>query len=167
MNRRSTQHGYHEHDPLAVLLEETVALYHQLTADAERIHHRGALSGPRRTVLIALQRSGPQTVAQMARARAQSRQRLQPLVNRLLDDGLVEARPNPNHAKSPLIALTRRGERAVADIVQREASLRARFRLDITPAAIRRAATVLRTVRLGLASQLPHILATADRRGRR
>jgi len=77
-------HAEVDRDPLDAVFEETVALYHRLTADAAMIHRRGALSGPRRTVLLGLARSGPQSVAHMARTRAQSRQRLQPLVNGLM-----------------------------------------------------------------------------------
>jgi DNA-binding MarR family transcriptional regulator len=152
---------------LELLFEETVSLYHQLTASAVKIHGGGALSGPRRTVLVGLARSGRQTVAQMARGRAQSRQRFQPLVNGLIADGLVEAVPNPSHKSSPLIALTRRGERSVRTILERESSLRARFRIESSPAAVRRAAMVLREVRHALIAQLPELLAAIDRPSRK
>jgi len=93
------------HRELALLFDETVALYLRLTATAAAIYGQGAISGPRRTVLVALARSGPQTVAQLARARAQSRQRLQPLVNHLVREGLLELAENPAHARSPLVVL--------------------------------------------------------------
>src|SRR5687767_9467187 len=101
---------------LAQLFDETVRLYLRLSALSTRIHGGGQLSGPRRTVLVGLARSGAQTVAQMARARAQSRQRFQPLVNALLRDRLVRAVPNAAHKQSPLIELTPRGRREVARI---------------------------------------------------
>jgi hypothetical protein len=71
------------HAELGWLFKETVSLYLRLTSDASAIHGHGALSGPRRTVLTAFAQSGPQTVARLARSRAQSRQRLQPLINGL------------------------------------------------------------------------------------
>src|SRR5262245_5103452 len=143
---------------LELLFDETVALYHRLNADAALIHRSGALSGPRRTVLIGLARSGPRTVAQMARGRAVSRQRFQPLVNALIADGLVETRSNPGHKQSPLVALTPRGERTVAGIVERERALRAKLRPASSPERLRRAAAVLRDVRATLAEQLPELL---------
>jgi DNA-binding MarR family transcriptional regulator len=149
---------------LATLFEETVALYHRLTADASTIHRFGPMSGPRRTVLVALARSGPQTVAHMARARAQPRQRFQPLVNGLLVDGLVEARPNPMHERSPLIALTTRGEKTVTQIVETEAALRGRLKLTMSSGRVARAAAVLRDVRLALENQLPKIVRGLRRR---
>lgn len=154
-------------DALEALFEETVALYHRLAADAASIHRFGSLSGPRRTVLVGLARSGPQTVAHMARARTQSRQRFQPLVNRLVADGLVEAMPNPAHKQSPLIALTARGQKTVKQIVETERALRARVTLTNPPASVKRAAAVLRDVRQALENQLPGILETARRRSRR
>jgi DNA-binding MarR family transcriptional regulator len=162
-----TRSGRHQ-SPATVaveaLFEETVALYHRLTADAAAIHRAGALSGPRRTVLLGLARSGPQTVAHMARSRAQSRQRFQPLVNRLIADGLVEPRPNPTHKASPLIALTVRGQQTVERIVDRERSLLGRVKISKAPAAVARAVGVLRDVRRALERQLPTLLNSSSRR---
>jgi DNA-binding MarR family transcriptional regulator len=152
---------------LAMLFEATVALYHRLTADAAAIHRFGAMSGPRRTVLVTLARSGPQTVAHMARARAQSRQRFQPLVNRLVADGLADIRPNPRHMRSPLIALTAKGEKAATQIVRREAALSGRVRLSRSPRSVAHAAAVLRDVRLALETQLPRLLRVRPRRSRK
>ena len=125
--RNDTQPDISAGTALGVLFDETVSLYFRLTADAAMIHGQGTLSGPRRTVLASLARSGPLTVAQMARARGQSRQRFQPLVNRLLAEGLVEANSNPRHKASPLIALTVRGKAEVRRSLEREAALRERL----------------------------------------
>lgn len=143
---------------LARLFEETVALYHRLSADASMIHRFGAMSGPRRTVLIALAQTGSQTVAHLARARAQSRQRFQPLVNELIADGLIAAHSNPMHTRSPLMALTSRGQKTVKQILETEAALRARLKLTSSPGNMARAAAVLRDVRLALEQQLPDVV---------
>lgn len=150
---------------LAALFEETVALYHRLTADAAAIHRYGSMSGPRRTILVALA-AGPQTVAHMARARAQARQRLQPLVNRLIADGLVEARSNPMHVRSPLMVLTAGGEKTVKQIVATEGALRARLRPTVSPGRVALAAVVLRDVRMVLENQLPQLLRGLQRQSR-
>jgi DNA-binding MarR family transcriptional regulator len=148
---------------LGTLFEEAVALYHQLTSDAALIHGLGSMSGPRRTVLVALARSGPQTVAHLARARAQSRQRFQPLVNGLLTDGFVETRPNPMHTRSPLIGLTAKGGRAVKRIVSTEAALRERVKVASSPRSLSRAAAVVREVRLALKDQVPQMVRAGRR----
>lgn len=135
---------------LTRFFEETALLYLRLTAFAARLHGQGALSGPRRTVLVTLARTGPQTVAQMARQRSQSRQRFQPLVNALLQDGLVQAEANPAHRQSKLIALTPRGRRAVDRFHATEARWYGRVAAGVTAARLARATAVLRDVRRDL-----------------
>ena len=145
------------------LFKETVALYHRLTANASAIHRRGALSGPRRTVLVALSQSGPQTVARLARTRAQARQRLQPLVHGLIQKGLAKAVENPMHVQSPLIVLTAKGEKEVRQILTREAGLQSRLHLHSSARSVAAAVAVLRDVRGALEQQLPAMLARQRR----
>ena len=135
---------------LGGLFDETVLLYLRLSALAAHIHRKGPLSGPRRTVLVTLARSGPRTVAHMARERSQSRQRLQPLVNALIDDGLLQAMPNEAHRQSPLIALTAKGRKAVERIHRVESEGRSRLALRVSEARVQDATVVLRDVRLAL-----------------
>ena len=59
---------------------------------------------------------GDWTVARAARRLGIARQSLQRVVDLLLDDGLLVAEPNPDHARSPLIRLTGQGERTFAAI---------------------------------------------------
>jgi DNA-binding MarR family transcriptional regulator len=49
------------------------------------------------------------TVPQIARRMGLTRQSVQATVNRLRADGLVETERNPDHDRSPLVRLTRRG----------------------------------------------------------
>ena len=149
---------------LAVLFRETVALYLRLSADASAIHGFGELSGPRRTVLVALAELGPQTVAHLARARGQSRQRLQPVINALIDAGLIAPEPNPLHKRSPLMVLTAAGGRHVERIVQTERSLEGQLRPASSTKELSLAAAVLRDVRETLQRQMPELLQ--NRRGR-
>ena len=142
---------------LAQLFDETVRLYLRLSALSARIHGGGRLSGPRRTLLVGLARSGPQTVAQMARARAQSRQRFQPLVNSLLRDGLVRAVPNAAHKQSPLIELTPRGRATVARIHAIESRGRQRVAVRISAVTLKRSAAVLRAVSADLERELAEV----------
>ena len=135
---------------LARLFDETVLLYLRLTALAARLHGAGPLSGPRRTVLAGLADSGPQTVAQMARVRAQSRQRFQPLINALIADGLVEATPNPAHRQSPLMVITAKGRRTVARMRAVEAKGRRQMQVAVSARQVAAAAAVLSDVRRDL-----------------
>lgn len=131
---------------LASLFQETVGLYFCLTRAATAIYGRGPLSGPRRTILTALARSGPESVARLAASRALPRQRLQPLVNSLISEGLLERQRNPFHERSDLIGLTERGEAVVHDIVATEGRLRRLLPLTISRRALLAASGVLRRV---------------------
>jgi DNA-binding MarR family transcriptional regulator len=57
-----------------------------------------------------LARHGPQTVPQIARLRATSRQNIQIQVNRLERDGHVELTSNPVHKRSELVRVTDSGK---------------------------------------------------------
>ena len=143
---------------LGELFDEAVAVYLRLTAIAATMYGRGELSGPRRTLLTALARSGPRTVAHLARARAQSRQRLQPLVNALIDEGLLETQPNPMHRQSPLVVLTPRGQKLARQIAEREGRLRERLDLASSHRRVVQAVEVLRDVRQALERQAGELL---------
>lgn len=135
---------------MSALFDESVRFYLRLSGLAAKMHGDGPLSGPRRTVLVSLHRSGPRTVAQLAREREQSRQRFQPLVNALIADGLLQAVPNAAHKQSPLIALTAKGSRAVRRIHAIEKAWRPRLDVRISKARVADATRVLRDVRGGL-----------------
>ena len=143
---------------VAEFFDAVVSLYHRLNASAMAIHARGALSGPRRTVLRVLATGGAQTVSALARSRGQARQRFQPLVNHLLAEGLVEARSNPSHKQSPLIALTRKGERVLAAAVKRETVLLEALDFGVSQERLKQSTAVAETVREGLEVQLPKLL---------
>jgi DNA-binding MarR family transcriptional regulator len=135
---------------LGEFFDESVRVYLRLSALAVRMHGKGPLSGPRRTVLVGLSRSGPRTVARMARERAQPRQRFQPLVNALIADGLLEAVPNPAHRQSPLIALTPKGKRAVQRIQQIEVEWRPRLNVEVSAVRLKDTVRVMKLIRAEL-----------------
>jgi DNA-binding MarR family transcriptional regulator len=139
---------------MSALFDESVRFYLRLSALATKMHGDGPLSGPRRTVLIGLHRSGPRTVAQLAREREQSRQRFQPIVNALIADGLLQAVPNAAHKQSPLIVLTANGRRAVQRIQATEQTWRPRLKVATSEARLASATRTLREVRAGLESLL-------------
>lgn len=95
------------------VVDETIALFHWLGWVADQLYGDDGRGAPRRWVLRRLQRYGPQTVPQLARAKAQRRQSMQPAVDALVADGFVEFVANPRHARSKLATLTRRGDELV------------------------------------------------------
>ncbi len=105
---------------LVAVIDESRLLFHRLKRTAESLHQQGATTAGRRGVLQSLQREGPQTVPQLARARPVSRQHIQQLVDPLAAEGLVELVDNPRHKRSRLVRLTDAGRRLVEEIERRE-----------------------------------------------
>jgi len=139
-------------DTLLALFDETVALFHRLTAEAETIHERGSLSAALRGMLRGLRRHGAQTVPNMARMRPVSRQHVQGLVNRLHKVGLVEFAENPAHKRSQLVRLTPEGVRKSDEMADRERRLLSGLETGLSVHEIERATGVLRGVRSALES---------------
>src|ERR1051325_5354902 len=104
---------------LEALLIEVNGLANRLKATDPRV----AIPSASRAALQVLQRCGPQTVPQIARARFSSRQNIQILINRLKEEGLVEFVSNPDHKRSVLVRLTHRGQATIAQATAAEARL--------------------------------------------
>lgn len=73
-----------------------------------------------RAMLEDLYLKGPRTVPQIAAGRTMTRQSIQASVDQLRAMALAEARPNPAHRRSPVIALTPAGVAAFEAIRERE-----------------------------------------------
>ena len=133
--------------PINSLVNETVLFFHRLRIVADQIHHRGETTGALRSILRSLDKLSEQTVPQMARARAVSRQHVQALVNQLVEEGLVELIANPAHKRSPLARLTPLGKKTVDAMNHNEARLLDKADLGAPDKDLCEAAETLRTVR--------------------
>jgi len=102
------------------LINEVRLLYQSLIQIGEQIHEGSNISMGMRAVLEYLEREGASSVPHMARARRVTRQRIQTLVNALMDQGLAIAIDNPASKRSPLIDLTDRGANTILDMRRRE-----------------------------------------------
>jgi DNA-binding MarR family transcriptional regulator len=100
-----------------------------------------------RDVLAHVDRNGPQTVPQIARARSASRQHIQSLVNKLIEIGMVELIDNPAHKRSSLVRITANGRQKLTELSDRERMLFANVRIRISKKDLRQAAQTLHTVR--------------------
>src|SRR5215831_18533082 len=132
------------------VIDETTSLFHLLHAVAAQLHGGGELTAGRRGILRGLDRLGPQTVPQMARARPVSRQYIQMLVNELEAERLVELCDNPAHRRSRLVRLTAAGRDALAAMYRRETELYTALDLPVSEVALRDAAGTLRRIREAL-----------------
>jgi DNA-binding MarR family transcriptional regulator len=135
------------------LFDEIPATFHRLKVVAADVHGQDVPSAGRRGILRSLDRLGPQTVPQLARARPVSRQHIQVLVSGLLNDGLVATEENPAHRKSALVRLTAKGRRQLLASQTRETQLLAHVTFELTATEIDRAADVLRSLRALLGSK--------------
>lgn len=130
-----------------ILVDEVVALYHLLRVVVARIHSDANLTAAERGVLRGLDRIGPQTVPQMARARPVSRQYIQAVVNQLGRRGLVELVPNPAHKRSSLVRLTSKGKKLAEAVAHKEEAFLAELQIDLSEKELLLASSVLRKLR--------------------
>ncbi len=107
-------------EQMHVLVNSVRRTYNRLRHTTDRIHENLGISAPKRTLLMDLYRMGPQTVPVLAASRYISRQIIQTQVNELKKEGYVEARANPEHKRSLLIALTAAGQDTVRQMVAAE-----------------------------------------------
>ncbi len=108
------------HEDLHALTNSVRRVYNRLRHTTDVIHESSGITAPKRTLLMDLHRYGPQTVPALASARFISRQIIQTQVNELKKEGYMTTKPNPEHKRSVLIALTAKGQREVQDMVARE-----------------------------------------------
>ncbi len=134
------------------MVDETIALFHWLAWVSDQIYGDDARGAAGRWVLRRLRRDGPSTVPRLARARAIRRQSLQPVVDSLARDGLVELRENPAHARSKLVALTRRGGDLTGEMDRIDARVLRAVSRGMRERALVEAAATLRDLRAGFES---------------
>ena len=109
MTRRHTPGG----QALTELVLAVFRLNGRLLSAGDRLVSELGLTSARWQVLGAIALTpNPQPVAWLARSMGLNRQGVQRIVNEIAEDGLVELRPNPNHRRAHLVALTRRGQDA-------------------------------------------------------
>jgi DNA-binding MarR family transcriptional regulator len=110
-----------EGDAATQVVLETFRVNGLLLATGGRLAEREGLTAARWQVLGAVALAGrPLTVPQIARRMGLTRQAVQATVNRLAAEALVEARDNLDHRRSPLIALTERGNQKYAAVDQQQ-----------------------------------------------
>jgi len=96
-----------------------------------------------RAVLELIETRGPMTVPDIARTKQVSRQHIQVNVDGLAAIGLVEARSNPAHKRSALIALTPSGSHIFQEIRRRELAEAHRIAANTSQADIRHAKAII------------------------
>jgi DNA-binding MarR family transcriptional regulator len=138
---------------LEALLAEVAALANQMRKTTGQMPRQDNSPLGGWSILHTLDRLGPQTVPDIARTRALSRQNIQILVNRLEFQGYVAVIPNPAHKRSGLVELTDRGRGLLATVLEREATSLEGLLPYVSQARLVPAARLLRQLRELLAGK--------------
>ena len=107
-------------EDMHVMANSVRRVYNRLKHSTDLLHKDTGVSAPKRTLLMDLNRYGPQAVPALASARFISRQIIQTQVNDLAEMGYVVAKPNPGHKRSSLMSLTASGQTFVEHMIARE-----------------------------------------------
>ncbi len=107
-------------EELHALANTVRRVYNLMRFTTDQLHTGSGITAPKRTLLMDIHRYGPRTVPVLAASRCISRQIIQAQVNELKQAGYLESRPNPEHKRSKLIALTRAGQAQVARMIEAE-----------------------------------------------
>ncbi|WP_109471415.1 MarR family winged helix-turn-helix transcriptional regulator [Ornithinimicrobium cavernae] len=133
---------------------------HELSARAVGAALEGTdLTVPLRAVLERLHDDGPQTVPSIARRLYVTRQGVQTLVDRARELGLVQTRPNPEHRRSHLVALTPRGEETFTTLHAAETDRLVTVARGLDPADVAACVRVLDH----LVTRLEELITTTER----
>ena len=87
---------------------------------------------------------GPLTVPQIAQMRPTSRQRMQRLADELEAEGLVEFIDNPQHRRSKLVRLTRKGDARYRELKARLLAIASTMGVGLSDGDIRRTTEIVR-----------------------
>jgi DNA-binding MarR family transcriptional regulator len=136
---------------LEALLAEVNALSAQLKWAGRSGDTGDQLLPAEASVLQTIAKLGPQTVPQIARARLNSRQNIQVLVNRLIADGCVEANRNPRHKRSVVVSLTTHGRQLFARSANRLEDIIKDFSMRVSAKRVSEAVEILNQLRSRLA----------------
>lgn len=105
-----------------LLLRENLFLFFRARALGDRMFAGVGQSPGKISLMRSVYEEGPQSVAQIARARPVARQGVQRMADQLAADGLIDFVENPAHMRSKLVRLTPAGRRLL-DSIQGGAAL--------------------------------------------
>lgn len=155
--RRSTERRQEPATDSAVL-EALGALHAASQVFRARADENAAVSGGNfaRTQVLAQLLDGPRSVPAVARGLSLTRQSVQAVMDRLLDAGLVERVPNPEHRSSPRFAVTPEGIAVMDGVRTRAARMHAAIAADFSAADLAALSATLHRLRdLALATPGP------------
>jgi DNA-binding MarR family transcriptional regulator len=137
----------------AALVADVYELAGELERNGERLARSTGQTGARWKVLSAASVGG-RTVAQLARRLGLTRQSVQRVADALEEESLLEYQANPDHLRSPRVALTAAGERVLERLSAAAAQWEDPLAERMARAELEQARTFIRTL-LELVRQHP------------
>jgi DNA-binding MarR family transcriptional regulator len=137
-------------EPLIALIDSLSRLQGRLSSTFASARPAG-FSHVEMTVLNAVTgASRPPTVPQIGRSLGHARQVIQRAANGLLEAGLIEVQPNPDHKRASLLVSTPRGVAVKADADARGAAIARSLEASVDVDAVRKAVQLLDELRTQL-----------------
>jgi len=110
-----------------LLIREILFSFFRLNATGERLFALVGQTPGKISLMRSLMEQGPQSVAQIARARPVARQAVQRMADELTAQGLIEFVENPTHRRAKLARLTAAGKKIMDEAMAAELRLAARL----------------------------------------
>ena len=129
------------------VIRDIRSCFHQLKALGDELHADLGVTATMRAVMECLTDEGAQTVPQIARTKAVSRQHIQINVDELARAQLVDFQDNPGHKRSPFVVLTQKGRSTFADMRRREGSILEKIAQEFTAVELKQASNTLTNLR--------------------
>jgi DNA-binding MarR family transcriptional regulator len=131
-------------EAVAELMLEVAQCFFRIRAVGQRTGLITSWGGGAFGFMRSLAQLGPLTVPQIAQMRPTSRQRMQRLADELAAEGLVEFVDNPQHQRSKLVRLTRKGDARHRELEARFLAIASTLGAALGEAEVRGATEVLR-----------------------
>jgi len=97
-------------------LRANLFLFFRARAAGEAMAQSFGLSTGKWSLMRSVREEGPQTVADIARARPVARQGVQRMADQLADDGMIEFIDNPAHRRAKLVRIAAKGEETLRQL---------------------------------------------------
>ena len=149
-------HGkFDSRHPLVGLSDELIRINGRMKSLFAGARRREGLGDSEQSVLNAVvEADRPPTVPQIGRSYGQPRQLIQRAANSLIEAGLIEALPNPDHKRAVLLRATPQGVAVKREIDSEVDAIASTLSRGLNDMVIRLATAQLRTIRKQLEDEL-------------
>jgi DNA-binding MarR family transcriptional regulator len=143
-------------ESLIAFADEVPPLFFRLRNLVENLHSHEGISAGGRAVLRDIVTLAPQSVPELAAMRSMTRQAVQPVIDDLVDRGLIAMEINPRHKRSPLWRATSPGATLFAAMRQREIDTLKNLAHEFSQSEIEASLAAIRFMSKALAGHFPN-----------